>query len=48
MVLLSPVIVNVFGGADGACRHLTAALYELEAFEIKSCTEGENKWAKAS
>lgn len=32
--------------ADGACRHLAAALYELEAFEIKSCTEGENKWAK--
>lgn len=29
-----------------ACRHLAAALYELEAFEIKSCTEGENKWAK--
>lgn len=47
MVLLSLVIVNVLGGsADGACKHLAAALYELEAFEIKSCTEGENKWAK--
>lgn len=34
------------GGADGACRHVAAALYELEAFEKKSCTEGDNEWVK--
>ena len=32
--------------ADGACRHLAAALYELEAFEVKSCTDGDNQWMK--
>ena len=25
---------------------MAAALYDLEAFEIKSCTEGENQWVK--
>lgn len=34
------------GGMDGACRHVSAALYELEAYEIKSVTDGENKWMK--
>ncbi|XP_060084278.1 uncharacterized protein LOC132563554 [Ylistrum balloti] len=34
------------GGADGACRHVSAALYELENFEQKSVTDGENQWAK--
>lgn len=32
--------------SDGACRHVAAALYELEAFEKKSCTEGANQWMK--
>ena len=32
--------------ADGACRHVAASLYELEAFEKKSCTEGDNQWMK--
>ncbi|ESO94761.1 hypothetical protein LOTGIDRAFT_232248 [Lottia gigantea] len=34
------------GGADGACRHLAAALYALEAFEVSSCTDGENMWKR--
>ncbi|CAG2246800.1 unnamed protein product [Mytilus edulis] len=34
------------GGADGACRHLAAALYGLEAFKMKSSTDGENQWVK--
>ncbi|KAJ8306107.1 hypothetical protein KUTeg_016652 [Tegillarca granosa] len=34
------------GGADGACRHIAAAFYELEAFDKVSCTEGENLWMK--
>lgn len=25
---------------------MAASLFELEAFEIKSCTEGENQWQK--
>lgn len=37
---------NCIGGMDGACRHVSAALYELEDFEVKSVTEGENKWMK--
>ena len=40
------LIKNNYYRADGACRHVAAALYELEAFEKKSCTEGENRWAK--
>jgi hypothetical protein len=32
--------------ADGACRHLAASLYALEAFEKKSVTDGENQWEK--
>ncbi|KAK3083939.1 hypothetical protein FSP39_005662 [Pinctada imbricata] len=31
---------------DGACRHVSAALYELDNFEVKSVTDGENKWMK--
>jgi hypothetical protein len=31
---------------DGACRHVSAALYELEDYEIKSVTDGPNKWMK--
>ncbi|XP_076083877.1 uncharacterized protein LOC143054940 [Mytilus galloprovincialis] len=34
------------GGADGACRHVGATLYEIEAFEVKSVTDGENQWKK--
>ncbi|XP_069110803.1 uncharacterized protein [Argopecten irradians] len=34
------------GGADGACRHIGATLYEIEAFEVKSVTDGDNIWVK--
>ncbi|XP_076099817.1 uncharacterized protein LOC143069191 isoform X2 [Mytilus galloprovincialis] len=34
------------GGADGACRHVAACLYELEAFEKKSVTDGPCQWKK--
>ncbi|XP_056005447.1 uncharacterized protein LOC125652255 [Ostrea edulis] len=34
------------GGADGACRHIAAVLYEIEAYDEKSSTDGENKWIK--
>lgn len=34
------------GGADGACRHIGATLYELEAYEVKSVTDGDNMWKK--
>ena len=32
--------------SDGACRHIAAALYEIEAFEKKSVTDGPSQWAK--
>lgn len=38
--------IYIFFSADGACRHVAAALYELEAFEKKSCKEGDNEWVK--
>lgn len=31
---------------DNAYRHVSAALCELGAYEIKSVTDGENKWMK--
>ena len=34
------------GSADGACRHIAAVLYEIEAFDEKSSTDGENRWMK--
>lgn len=34
------------GGADGACRHVSATMYEIENFDKKSCTDGENLWKK--
>ncbi|XP_033727533.1 uncharacterized protein LOC117316860 [Pecten maximus] len=34
------------GGARGACRHVGAVLYEVEAFEPKPGTEGESQWWK--
>ena len=41
------MVTNIyFYRADGACRHMAATLYELEAFEKSSCTDGENQWMK--
>ena len=37
---------TIYFRADGACRDVAAALYEFEAFERKSCTDGENQWKK--
>ncbi|XP_062580916.1 uncharacterized protein LOC134242809 [Saccostrea cucullata] len=34
------------GGADGGCRHIGATLYEIEAFDVKSVTDGDNLWVK--
>ncbi|XP_063438313.1 uncharacterized protein LOC134719237 [Mytilus trossulus] len=34
------------GGADGGCRHIGATLYEIEGFEAKSVTDGDNLWLK--
>ena len=36
------------GRSDGACRHVAACLYEIEAFERKSCTEGPVRWKRRS
>ncbi|CAC5410112.1 unnamed protein product [Mytilus coruscus] len=33
-------------GADGAFKHVGATLYEIESFEVKSVTDGENQWKK--
>ncbi|XP_070545636.1 uncharacterized protein [Ptychodera flava] len=34
------------GGADGACRHVAAALYEVESFEKSSVTDGPCLWKR--
>lgn len=38
--------VFVFFSADGGCRHIGATLYEIEGFEAKSVTDGDNLWLK--
>lgn len=35
-----------FFRADGGCRHIGATLYEIEAFEVKSVTDGDNTWVE--
>ena len=39
------VYIFIFS-ADGACRHIGATLYEIEAFEATSVTDGDNLWKK--
>ncbi|XP_046567599.1 uncharacterized protein LOC124275939 [Haliotis rubra] len=34
------------GGSDGACRHIAATLFDIEAFEKKSVTDGPSLWTK--
>ncbi|XP_067665894.1 uncharacterized protein [Haliotis asinina] len=34
------------GGSDGACRHIAATLFDIEAFEKKSITDGPSLWTK--
>ena len=34
--------------ADGACRHVAAALFEIEDFGKTSCTGGPNQWVRRS
>ena len=40
------IFVFPWYSADGACRHIAAVLYEIEAFDEKSSTDGENRWMK--
>ncbi|XP_046561709.1 uncharacterized protein LOC124270720 [Haliotis rubra] len=32
--------------SDGACRHIAATLFDIEAFEKKSVTDGPSLWTK--
>jgi hypothetical protein len=46
MIHLNCIYFYYFYSADGACRHLAAVLYGIEAFEVKSVIDGDNQWKK--